>query len=319
MKIISYTVFGSEQWYRNGLIKNINIAQTLFPDWVVRVYISEKIDKKFISQVSKYKNVELIVKKENYPYEGLMWRMMPMQEGHDAVIVRDCDTRLFKRDKNLVDDWMSNEYKYHICRDTPGSTNVMLAGLYGGKKPNLTIEDKFHKWREDYIKDKKSLYIWDQGFLAKHVYPFIRDNLIVYSEHVKMNCERNVKPIPGERGLYSGRIIHLGMYVEEDFDKNDEDKSPEDKKEFGFSRNFQRLQYIKDDKKFNPKDHNMKTYRPIYKYENSIINYMYLFFDIMLSRKINIFFLMYIFFCNKIVRKFIKIKYKSHNLNKYYK
>ena len=44
MKIISYSIFGEEQWYRNGLIKNIDIAKSLLRDWTVRVYISDKIE-----------------------------------------------------------------------------------------------------------------------------------------------------------------------------------------------------------------------------------------------------------------------------------
>ena len=304
MKLISYTVFGKENWYRRGLIHNIKIAKNLFSDWIVRVYLSDKIEKEFIEKVSKYKNVDLILKKERYPFEGLLWRMLPMQEGHDAVIVRDCDTRLFQRDKNLVDDWMSSSFKYHVCRDNPGSWNVMLGGLYGGKKPKLIIEDKFHKWRESYIKNKNSLYLWDIGFLRQHVYPFIRSNLIVYSEHVKMNCEKNVKKIPGERGFYKGRIIQLGMYIEEDFDDKDENKSPEDIKEFGQSRNDQRLQYMEKDKKFNPSDDGMKIYKPLYKYKNNLINYIYLFMSIVLDKNISLFYLLYIFFNNRVSSKY---------------
>ena len=319
MKIISYSIFGEEQWYRNGLIKNIEIAKSLLKDWTVRVYMSDKIEKEFINKVSKNNNVEVIIKNEKYPYEGLMWRMLPMEEGHEVVAVRDCDTRLFQRDKNLLDDWISNKFKYHVCRENPGAYSVILAGLYGGKKPNLIIEDKFHKWRETYLKGKKSLYLYDQGFLSRHVYPHIRNDLIVYTEHVKMDCEENVKKIPGDRGLYKGRYIHLGMYIEDDFVKSDENKSLEDTKEFGQSRNVQRLQYIEEDKKFNPDDHTMKIYKPLFKYESFIINSVYLFFDIIFNSKLNIFSLLYIFFCNKIVRKFIKIKYKSHNLNEYYK
>jgi hypothetical protein len=315
MKIISYTVFGEEHWYRKGLIRNIEIARTLFEDWTVRVYLSDKIDREFIDKVSKYKNVDLVVKKEKYPFEGLLWRMLPMQEGHEAVIVRDCDTRLFQRDKNLVDDWMSLNFKYHICRDNPGSWNVMLGGLYGGKKPNLVIEDAFHKWRESYIRRKKNLYLWDIGFLRKFVYPYIRNDLIVYSEHVKMDCEKFVKKIPGERGLYKGKVIQLGMYIEEDFDKNDENKSPEDLVEFGRSRNKQRLEYFEVDKKFNPLDYGMITYKPIYKYKNSLVNSLYLFLSIILDKNISPIYLGYILFNNRLLNKYFKInKILNHKL-----
>ena len=59
MKIISYSIFGKEQWYRNGLMKNIQIAKTLFEDWTVRVYASSKLEKDFINKVSKNKKCRI--------------------------------------------------------------------------------------------------------------------------------------------------------------------------------------------------------------------------------------------------------------------
>ena len=85
------------------------------------------------------------------------------------------------------------------------------------------------------------------------------------------------------------------MYIEEDFDEKDENKSPEDIKEFGQSRNDQRLQYMEKDKKFNPSDDGMKIYKPLYKYKNNLINYIYLFMSIVLDKNISLFYLLYIF------------------------
>ena len=59
-----------------------------------------------------------------------------MEENHDAVIVRDVDTRLFNRDRQLVDHWLFN-LQFHICRDNIGSFQPILGGLWGWKKPNL--------------------------------------------------------------------------------------------------------------------------------------------------------------------------------------
>jgi len=320
MKIISYCLFGQEQWYKNGLLENIKLAKILFEGWVVRVYASYQIEKDYLRKINSFANVQLIIKKEKYPFEGLLWRMLPMQEGHDAVIVRDCDTRLFQRDKNLVDDWMSLNFKYHICRDNPGSNNVILAGLYGGKKPKLEIEDKWHKWRENYVKGKKSLYLWDNDFLRKYIYPHIWRDLIVYSEHVRMECEKNVKKIPGERGIYNGTIIQLGMYIDEDFDESDENKSYHDFIEFGQSRNKQRLQYMKESKKFNPLEQDMKIYKPIYKYKNFLMNSFYLFFSILFNKKIFLVKIFYILFNNRILYKLFKTKkIINHNLFEEYK
>ena len=71
---------------------------------------------------------------------------------------------------------------------------------------------------------------------------------------------------------YTTRYVYRGRFCEKD-----ENKSPEDIKEFGQSRNDQRLQYMEKDKKFNPSDDGMKIYKPLYKYKNNLINYIYLF------------------------------------------
>ena len=72
-----------------------------------------------------------------------------------------------------------------------------------------------------------------------------------------MDCEKNVKKDTWQRGFYKGRFIHLGMYIEDDFDEKDECKSPEDTKEFGQPRKYAKIEYIEEDKKFNPNE-NMK-------------------------------------------------------------
>jgi hypothetical protein len=317
MKIISYSIFGKEKWYRNGLIKNIEIAEKLFPDWLVKVYACSNIDDSYLRQISNYRNVELIVQKENYPFEGFLWRMLPMQEGHEAVIVRDVDTRLFLRDKNLVEDWLKLNFKYHLIRDNPGSNNLILAGSWGGKEPKLDIENKFHIWREGYIKNKNSLYLYDNDFLRKHVYAFIRHNLIVYTEHVKMSCEKFIRKIPGERGFYNGIPISIGMYVKEDFELTDENKSPEDVKAFGRSRNQQRLEYMKAET--DVYDKNFYTYDAIFLYKSNFINYLFLLVRVIFHRRVSLVCILYVFINNRIFCKMFGCKKLDHNLFDYFK
>ena len=243
MKIISYCIFGDEVVYKNGLKKNIDIAKNLFPDWTVRVYISDKIDKDFAKEINN-SNTEIIIKEEKYPYHGLLWRMLPMTEGHETVIIRDVDTRIFERDVALVNDWLNTEYKFHICRDNPGSYQPILAGLWGGKNPNLKIIKYWEKWKKDY--SKKSTYLWDQGFLKKYIYPQIRNNTVIYSENNFYEGEKNIRKIPFERGNFENRIISLGMYCLNDL--SEEDNNKQDKNyinDMGISKNQERKNTIK--------------------------------------------------------------------------
>ena len=189
MKIISYSIFGEEEFYRKGLRANIDIANSLFPDWIVRVYCCSKLPKDFINSIDK-PNVEIIVKEQKYNFNGLLWRMLPMQENHDVVIVRDVDTRVFQRDKNLVDDWLDSRFKYHICRDNQGSTQPILAGLWGGKNSALPIRKTWDKWVKK--ENAPDAFLWDQSYLIKFVYPRMVSDLVVYTEHNIYEGEKNV-------------------------------------------------------------------------------------------------------------------------------
>ena len=190
MKIISYSIFGEEEFYRKGLRANIDIANSLFPDWIVRVYCCSKLPKDFINSIDK-PNVEIIVKEQKYNFNGLLWRMLPMQENHDVVIVRDVDTRLFQRDKNLVDDWLDSPFKYHICRDNQGSTQPILAGLWGGKNSALPIRKTWDRWVKK--ENAADAFLWDQSYLKKFVYPRMVSDLVVYTEHNIYEGEKNIR------------------------------------------------------------------------------------------------------------------------------
>ena len=132
MKIISYTIFGNEEYYRNGLVENLKIGKTIFPEFIFRVYACENLPNKFIKTLEKL-NAEVILKKTKYPFEGLYWRFLPMQEDHEVVLSKDCDTRITKRERWVYDDFYKSDKNYHTIRDTPGSRNTLLGGCWGIK------------------------------------------------------------------------------------------------------------------------------------------------------------------------------------------
>ncbi len=285
MKVISYAIFGEEDFYRKGLKKNIEIAKYLFDDWVLQIRVSNKIDKSFIKSLES-SNTDIIIEPDDSSRK--MWRMLPMETNYEAVIVRDIDTRLMDRDRILVDDWINSKYKFHICRDNPGSEQPILGGLYGGKCPNLNIKKYWRKW---ILEKEQQIFIWDMGFLKRYVYPQIKNDLVVYTENVFYNKEI-IRKIPGERGMFDGRKKMLGMYCSEDLVSSDDNKSKKYKDFFGQSKNEERKEMIEIEKKFNFNE--KKYFVQKYLFINKYFNTFYLIFD-------------FIFF-----RLFFFKKYKSH-------
>ena len=263
MKVISYSIFGKEKFYRVGLLRNVELAKKLFPDWKVFIHLNPNYeDKQFLRDINQ-PNTEIIDLKEEHPQDGFLWRMLPLEQNYDAVIVRDVDTRLFERDKKLVDYWLDSDCKYQVCRDNFGSYQPILAGLWGGKNSNLKIKNNWDIWKK-YQGNK----LWDQGFLKKYVYPEIRKDLLVFSEHTIYLGETNIIKL-GPREKYQGRSITLGMIIKNDIQESDN--------KITGNRNQERLENYTDYE--TSKDENDKLITilfPKHYFKNPILNFLYL-------------------------------------------
>ena len=263
MKIISYSIFGKERLYRIGLLKNVELAKKLFPEWKVFIHLNPNYeDKQFLKDINQ-PHTELIDLKEEHPQDGYMWRMLPMEQNHEAVIIRDIDTRLFDRDKKLVDYWLDSDCKFHVCRDNFGSYQPILGGLWGGKNSKLKIKDNWDIWKKN-----QGVYLWDNGFLKKYVYPEIRKDLLVFSEHTIYLGEKNIIKL-GPRDKYEGRSIMLGMVIEDDIQESD-NKIPG-------NRNNERMEEYSGYDTVNDKnDKYIRILFPRHYFKNPVLNVLYL-------------------------------------------
>ncbi len=270
MKIISYCIFGKEQYYKNGVRRNVALAKELFPGWVIRLYAEKGTQDDIISEFSDIEGVELIIKSQRFPHDGSHWRMLPMEEGHEVVIVRDVDTTLIDRDVALVNDWLSTTHKYSVGRDEPGMKGTILGGIWGGRTPRLNITDQWYK----FYKKRSYLNFNDMAFLDKCIYPVIRKDLVVYSEFNVYEGESNIRKIPhsidkDKDGLYQV----IGMRVFGDITEADDNinEIPD--------LNFTRKKECGKDavKWFNERYDNSHIVirKPHYKYENFIKNQVY--------------------------------------------
>jgi len=265
MKVISYSIFGQEQLYRIGLLKNVELAKKIFPGWKLLIHLNiDKEKKQFVKDISQ-PHTELIDLKEDHPRDGMMWRMLPLEKNYEAVIIRDVDTRLFERDKQLVDHWLNSDCKYHLCRDNFGSYQPILGGLWGAKNPNLIIRNNWDKWKK---KKNLSERLRDIEFLKAYVYPEIRTDLLVFSEHTIYLGEKNIIKL-GPREKYQGRSIMLGMVIKEDIQESDN-------KIIG-NRNQERIDgYIDYETSKDENDKLIRILFPRYYFKNPILNFLYL-------------------------------------------
>lgn len=175
-KIISFSLWGDSEIYTLGAIENVILAKELFPTWICRFYIGKGVPDKIIKYLKKQKNTEIIIRNEENNLSNMFWRFEPMFENNVKIMLsRDCDSRLSKKEKILIDCFESSTKNFHIIRDSPGHKKEIMGGLFGVKNKYCSpLKKEFDNF------PRINQYSNDQLFLSKIVYPFIKKSLLVH-------------------------------------------------------------------------------------------------------------------------------------------
>ena len=65
---------------------------------------------------------------------GMYWRFLAIEDKDiDIFIVRDCDSRINKREQLAVYQWLKSDCILHIMRDHPHHYYKILGGMWGYK------------------------------------------------------------------------------------------------------------------------------------------------------------------------------------------
>lgn len=206
-KIISFSLWGDNQKYTIGAIKNAKLTNEIYPGWISRFYCGTSVPDEIINQLRNINNCEVVIMNEVGNWSGMFWRFLPASESDvEVMLSRDCDSRLNLREKAAVDQWMNGFNSFHIMRDHPYHTAVILGGMWGVKYPRLK---KMKKLITEYSKGE----FWqvDQNFLRDIVYTLIEKDCMVHDEFFMYNKNRRIFP-----------TIREGQeFVGESFDEND--------------------------------------------------------------------------------------------------
>lgn len=192
-KIISFSLYGTNKMYQVGALRNLELQPQIYPGWTCRFYVSQEVPDGMIDQL-KSGGAEVIFKHRQHGTDGMFWRFLPAAEPNlDALIVRDADSRLSLREKHAVDVWLESGKAFHIMRDHPAHTALIVGGSWGcrgGVLPDM--ESMINGWSQFDMRGR------DQEFLAIHIYPRIRSDVLIHTDLVKYSGEI-VHPFPDRR------------------------------------------------------------------------------------------------------------------------
>ncbi len=195
MKVISYSLFGSNQRYITPLLINARTVNDYYPNWIIRVYHDDTVNVETL-RIFTSLNVHLFnINKSDlkkYNLAPKFWRFLPILENNiDAIIFRDSDSIFSKREEELVNTWLNSEFDFHIIRDHQLHIAPIMAGMFGVKKGGFGIFKE--KMLNNPILTAKNSYNSDQIFLADELFPKIQNSVLINTSYFAFSNENFVK------------------------------------------------------------------------------------------------------------------------------
>ena len=188
MYYISYSLFGNDLRYLDGLFMALHQNRELYPNWLNIVYCDRSIPDDW---KVKLKNSPAVIEWRDLinQWDGLYWRFEVFdREDCELALIRDADSPSTKREADFVDAWIQSGKVLHIIRDHPSHGWAINAGMWGfrGSIP-FSMKRAIHAWE---WKDAKS---GDQHFLRRKVYNKYYSDSLVHTSSVAFTGEDFIK------------------------------------------------------------------------------------------------------------------------------
>ena len=183
-RVISYCLYGGNERYAGGAIRNLPLAAKYFPGWEVRIYHDESVPETVLGPLRSL-GANLVLMSGSGKIEGMFWRFhVAADPDVDIYIVRDSDSRLSEREAAAVQEWLDSGEPFHVIRDHPAhGVHAVSGGLWGGRK---IIDGIVAAMDNNHV--AKDSYLDDMVFLANFVWPImVRDGVF---QHDAFTCQR---------------------------------------------------------------------------------------------------------------------------------
>jgi hypothetical protein len=216
MIVISFSVFGADSKYREGLVKNVTAATIVYPDWQLFVYCDRENHDVLRAVASE--RIKVICQKElSEGLEGALWRYLPALDPRvETVIFRDADSLVGAREAEAVDEWLSSPFQVHLIRDHPYHESPVMGGMFGVR--GAAVQTLASLLGSALARRRLHLYGDDQAFLNEEFYPRLRHTALVHTDFLRYFFEhtRPLRP-PADGEDFIGAYANLTRQEQEKY------------------------------------------------------------------------------------------------------
>ncbi len=191
-RVIAFSLWGNQEAYINGAIRNLLLANDLYAGWEIWIYHDTSVDQNKLALLADL-GAKLIKQTDGQSEKNkLCWRFQVAN--HTEVgyfLVRDIDSVFSVRERLAVQEWLDSGLWFHTINDWWTHTDLVLGGLWGGVAgvlPNV--------WQSvlDYSPKALATPNIDQWFLRDRVWPYIKQSCCIHDRFYRPQFAR---PIPG--------------------------------------------------------------------------------------------------------------------------
>jgi hypothetical protein len=205
--VIAFSIWGTDPRYLNGAMTNAIVARYLYPGWQARFYVDRSVPERFIRSLTQ--NGAHIVLVEDLPASeyGLFWRFLVEDDPEVSLyLVRDADSVMNVKERWAVADWLSSHQAFHVMRDNPQHSELVLAGLWGAHAGNIGgMRTRFLEFVQAAGKVGNNLTV-DQLFLRETIWPIMRNSVLAHDAYFNFMSPRRFNP-----DFALPKSIHIGQ------------------------------------------------------------------------------------------------------------
>ncbi len=178
--VVAFSLWGAAEIYHRGALENARLMRSVYPGWTCRIYHDDSVPLEILAELDALGAERVAMPPGSGPLSGLYWRFLASDDPTvRRFVCRDCDSRVGPRERAAVEAWIASGKPFHVMRDHPLHSELMLAGMWGGVAgllpPLKPLIDRFAAAETDRWQD--------QRFLRSHLWPLIADACLVHDSH----------------------------------------------------------------------------------------------------------------------------------------
>lgn len=207
--VFSFSLWGTNPKYTEGMIQNAKDISLNFPEAYVYIYITDDVPTYIQERLALLPNVHILSSPKQEGSLNLFDRFLAIDDC-DIMIVRDADSRIHNRDISCIHDFLASTKTLHIIRDHKCHQNRIMGGMWGLRKMRNkpSMKTLIDQWK---MRNKRIIsYGCDQIFLSVTIYNMYMNSRLVHDRfalYIEESADRVPFSVPIENNLFVGQVF----------------------------------------------------------------------------------------------------------------